>query len=167
MSFDKIVVFQVEKEEIKTLQFKRIEKTLKQLRKLGKKARNSLLITFGGYDDVPDEIYEIPEIRRWTAKFVKRNPEVFYYLCRELEGDQIILTTLCDLSSFYVGEPTKSPNEYYKEGINPEDLPKKQLELILPDGLRESIEKGVYALGESIDDLEGAKTALAIFRIFD
>ena len=167
MDFNRIVVFQVKKDEIKTLQFKRAEKMLKALKRVGKQARNSLLITFSGYDDIPEEVYEIPEIRRWSAKFVKRNPEAFYFLCRELEGDQILLTTLCNLSSFYVGEPTKSPNEYYKEGINPEDLPKKQLELILPDGLREHVEKGVMKYGESVDDIEGARASLAIFKIFD
>jgi hypothetical protein len=162
-----LMVYNVEKEEIKTLNFKRIEKLMASLKKEGAKFRSSLVITFGGYDDVPEEIYEIPEIRKWSAKFVKRNPEVFYFLNRELEGDQIILTTLCDLTSLHVGEATKSPDEYAREGIDPTKLPQKLVELILPDGLREDISKAVREYGEHIGDQVGAETSLAIFKIFD
>lgn len=166
MDLGSLTIIHIEKEEVKLLQFKRIEKTLRVLKKVGKKARNSLLITFSGYDDIPDEIYEIPEIRRWVAKLVKRNPEVFYFLNRELEGSQIILATLCDLTSFYVGEPTKSPLEYYESGIDPTDLPKKTVELTISDELKEHIIKGVTDYAKKINDIDGARSSLAIFDIF-
>lgn len=162
-----LVMFEISKEEIKLLQFKRIEKLLTQLKKLGKEARSSLFIMFGGYDSVPEEVHEIPEIRRWAAKFVKRNPEVFYFLSREMQGDQILLTTLCDFTSIHVGEATKSPEEYYKDGVDPMKLPKKRIELELPEGLREMVTIAVMDHGKNIDDIEGARSSLAIFQIFD
>lgn len=167
MDFNSLIVFQVEKEDISTLSLERAEKTLSTLKETGKPARGALAIMFSGYDDIPDEVFEIPAIREWSAKFVDRNPEVFYFLNRELQSDQMILTTLCDVSSFHVGEATKSPEEYYKSGIDPMDLPKKQLQLSLPDGLREKITSAVIIYGDSVGDPNGARSALSIFDIFD
>lgn len=167
MASDKLIVYEVLKEDLLAMRFDKIENLLKTLKKSGKSANSSLMIIFSGYDDVPDEVYEIPAIRNWTGELIKRNPEIFYYLNRDLQGDQIFLSTLCDVESFHVGEATRSPDEYFKLGINPMNLPKKQLRLKLPDGLRDKISKAVRQHGESVGDRIGAEKSLSIFKIFD
>ena len=167
MFSDSLIVFNVSKKDIETLNMSNIETLLETLYKQGKKACGNLVITFSGYDDIPDEVYEIPEIRKWSAKFIELHPEVFYFLNHFLEADQIILTTLCDLTAIHVGEPTKSPIEYAEMGIDPSDIPQKQIELTLPAGLRERITKAVMDYGRKIGDIKGAKESLAIFEIFN
>lgn len=57
-----------------------VQKALAVLREHGAKVRQSMVFSFEGYDDVPDEVYEIQDVRRWCGKVVEKFPYIFYYL---------------------------------------------------------------------------------------
>lgn len=153
-------IFEASKEEIELLKFERFNELLTQLKKLGKEARSTLFIMFNGYEDIPEEaLCDIPDILKWFAEFVKRNPELFYFLSTQLKGDRIIASTLSD------GEGTKSKREHYKEKIDPTMHLREQLLLKSPDGIREKIIKGVRDYGHSVNDLAGAEDTLTVFKV--
>jgi hypothetical protein len=46
----------------------------------GEDVFRTLSITFRGYDDVEDELWEIEEIRQWVHRLINRVPYLFYYI---------------------------------------------------------------------------------------
>lgn len=57
--------------------------TLKELDKLeaaGEDVFRSLALVFRGFDETPDELWEMPKVREWAHKLINRVPYLFYYI---------------------------------------------------------------------------------------
>src|SRR5690554_5136310 len=100
----KVWFYHIEREETEKMDFTRIDSFMNGLEKLKKKAHNRVLITFSGYDDTKEEIWEIDEIRTFVEKFVTMHPHIFYFLSEELEAKQVFLSCYTDLTAFSRGE---------------------------------------------------------------
>lgn len=81
---DSTFVFFISKNEIELCSTYRLEEQIKELKKAGKKGKNSLLLSYMGYDNDPREVFMIPEIITYFRKVFSKYPEVFYFL--EIEG---------------------------------------------------------------------------------
>lgn len=46
----------------------------------GEHVFRSLTITFRGFDDTDDELWEMPKVREWVHKLINRVPHLFYYI---------------------------------------------------------------------------------------
>jgi hypothetical protein len=83
--------------EVEAGDLRRVLRFVDSLERAGRKARGSLALTFDGYDDTPEEIYEIPEIRRWVAGLLKRKPHLPYFLTFEKQNVLFILACCSDV----------------------------------------------------------------------
>jgi hypothetical protein len=106
-----IIFLSIEREETERLDISRVVTVVNALVKAGKEARGRLVITFSGYDDIPDEVFEIPEIRKYVEKVYDRFPYIFYYLNQVVEGHVHFVLSLPQVSSVH-RKLEKPHNEY-------------------------------------------------------
>lgn len=119
--------------EVERNDFTNIMKTLKVFMNAGKKGKDSLCISFYGYEDNPCEVYEILEIRNYVKLLFKKCPSLFYFLSGMDYTRNNIFLCLCDLQSI---KRTSS--------INVQAIPSESL-------IREIID-GVLDYGEKVND---------------
>jgi hypothetical protein len=136
----------IEKKDYKPLYdiFKRFDRE-------AKKYRNSCYITFGGYDELLDEIHEIPEAREYIQGMVDRFPYLFYYLNFDFDNHAHILGSLGDVQSYFTGE-LKPITDY---GLY-EDLPTTQVHLTISNKLFKKITNSLHQFGKRVNDIQGA-----------
>jgi len=74
------VMHNIDKQDIINQNFKSTLNIIKKFEQAGKQGKDKLLLLFYGYDNVREEIYEIPEIRNYVKKLIKKIPHLFYFL---------------------------------------------------------------------------------------
>ncbi|KJD43982.1 hypothetical protein [Paenibacillus terrae] len=125
-----LIQFEVKKSEIIHKQTERMMGCIRTLSQMESKGYNSLLLYIDGYNDIPDELYEIPEVRIWMKKLFRIVPHFLYYIFQEEEDSYgRLLACITDVESAYQGEwlPTSSynirnvPRYTYKVNIKNED----------------------------------------------
>lgn len=140
----------ITKDICRSKSYKYITNILKKFEKIKTAGRNKMLLLFA-YDDVPEEIYEIPEIREWVSKLVKKYPHIFYFLSSEMQNKQLIYACLVNLTS--VGNfESKTTYEWMVEGRIYPDVPKKAVLVGINKKIQENIVKGVIEYGLKIED---------------
>lgn len=132
LSNTETVLLVVSKDIVNNMDFTYIEGAIRVL-KAGKLAsRQKAVLIFIGYDDVPEEIYEIIEIRNWMTEVIKRHPYFLYYLNPNIEQNLAIITAcISDIVATSTLDK-KSPNEYYSQGIDIRSVPKVKFQITLP-----------------------------------
>jgi len=75
-----IIMFFLSRNEVEITATYRLENQINELKKAGIKAKNSLVISFAGYDNDPREVYQIPEIQKYLRTLFKKVPELFYFV---------------------------------------------------------------------------------------
>lgn len=76
-----------------------LQSYLREFEKLSKKKgafRSRIIMTFNGYDFDPREVYQIPEIRKWTSRLLTNVPHLFYFLSSEAYCIRIFFLCLAD-----------------------------------------------------------------------
>lgn len=125
-----IIIHTFAKREIETLDFKRFEDIYGHWPQLWgselKDKFDSLILQVDGYNDHPEEIYCIPEVRVYFQELHKRWPWWAYFL-NNSEMATMAITYLCLLKSI----------ESYKRDSNPQCAaafnPRELLELVQQD----------------------------------
>lgn len=69
-------------------------KVLRDLEKSDLDLKGKIIITFEGFDDDPRDLFEVPEVRRWVSRLVKRKPHLFYFLSADTYTMLFILACL-------------------------------------------------------------------------
>lgn len=152
----------IAKSDVEKYSFANIEKTMKVLDMAGKKARNKVMFSFDGYNDIPDEIYEIPAIRKWINRFAERYPHFLYYTTLDIgDGPVALLGAIGDVESMWQGKPILAPIYYDKY----EDVPKKQLRLTLSKEKQEQLIQGLKKYGEKVKDEKGATEKILTLKL--
>jgi len=67
----------ISKDEILTRDFRRIDELVKLLHECKTESRQKVMITFMGYDDTSQEIYEIKAIRLFVEKLFRKYPYIY------------------------------------------------------------------------------------------
>jgi hypothetical protein len=161
------VVYQISKEYVLSQNIKPIEKLILSMLKYKDQVRGNLILQFDGYDSVPDEIYEIPEIRSYVSKVVQRFPYIFYYLSQLDNLHAQWLACLGDVEVVYIGELCKSPEEYRRINITADELPQKGMHITLPAPLKEKITRQLTLVGRQFKDMENINPLVSWIRDFD
>lgn len=160
----KLFVVDVPHEYIANKDYSKIASTLKDFERVGAhKFRNSVYMTFGGYDDHPDELYEIKEARDYIEGMVHRFPQVLYYMTYDIDSSAHILACLGDVETFYTGE-RKPLTEYPLSALAYGQLPRKDALLTISKKLFKSIENSLYNYGKKVGDIQGANKAVKILN---
>lgn len=158
--------YAIEKNETLSKNLTGIEKLLKVLKLKGKDARQSVTLTFSGYDHVPDEIFEIEEIRKFVKVLLHKHPYIFYYLAQDTECLQNIILCYCDFETLFIGEK-KPISEYPLEQIMNNELPQQNVYINIDNKTLLKWKKEVRKYGIKVNDLEGAEKVIdAIDNIF-
>ncbi len=108
-----IEVIQIEKDEIESLSFKKVLKLIKKLDKKSNKGFGGMMLAINGYDDIPEELYEIDETRKYLQKLVKKIPHILFYLSPINRMPTQVITALSDFEKYYRGPLSI---EAYKKG---------------------------------------------------
>lgn len=75
---------------------KKLNKTIRALISAGKDARGKLVLFINGYDNVPEELYEIKEVKVWVKTLLMTHPYIFYFLSSDDGYNGTILACLSE-----------------------------------------------------------------------
>ncbi len=136
------IIETISKECVEQGNFEAVEIIIKYLKTLGTNAEGSLAITFDEYNDVREEVFEIPEIRAWSKTLVERYPYIFYFLTELDDNIHMIAANIGDVKMITTGDKL-SPLEYASLGISREQVPKALLRITIPKEMSMKIINGV------------------------
>lgn len=91
-----LINFAIDKSEVVSMNFDRINEVIKIFEDCGKKAKGNLIITFAGYDYTSLEIFEIREIRKYVEMMFKEHNNLFYFLSNIQNSNISILACLVE-----------------------------------------------------------------------
>lgn len=153
-----IVLLSITKLETQKLDISQFVKVAQCLEKIGGRGKAKLALLFEGYDDVPEEIFEIPAIRNWVKKAFHRYHHLFYWLTLLDNNASNILACLANPTVVRLGAGEKrSVSSLAAQGIDPHQLPPQYLIIDTPKELAEEIEHAYtkYALdqGNKVSDI--------------
>jgi hypothetical protein len=146
-----LIYFSISKSEVENMDFKRINDAVEVFKDCKDKARGRMMLTFGGYDYTPDEIYEIPEIRNYVAELLKLHPYLFYYISDIDNNNQVILACLCDIQTIRIGQRRQTIKEIF---FNNEQRGKVGIQYDLNAELMRNIVEETFKYGKSVGDKE-------------
>lgn len=145
-----ILAYNVTQEDVESENVTNLERVLEKFEKVGKQARGKLMILFM-YDEDPREIYEIPEIRKWLRKALRRNPHLFYWVSNNYlqNNAEMLLASLSeDITAVRLGAlGNKTLSDWFDEGYSYNELPQNIIHFKLPDSMIEMIEDGLAKYG--------------------
>jgi len=146
-----LVIINISRKQVEECDLSFIERHVVLLQQCGVNAKQKVILLFGGYDNIPDEIYEIIAIRKWMAKVIEKFSFLFYYLSPFDNHSGIIASCIADVTKVSFG-PRLIICEYVKLGYTPPNLPKVNLAIKMPVGLQEKIQKGTIEYGKLIGE---------------
>lgn len=159
------IFFAITNRETQKLDFTRLSKLLKTLEKRPDKGFGTLVLTFDGYDDIPDEIYEIKAIRDWVHQLFIKFPYILYFIDETAEGFSVLLPCLGDVEAVHSSE-RHSPEEFIRRGINPlTDVPKVNVVIKLNNSMNIKIISGLKHYGKRIKDIERTQAVIDLFKV--
>lgn len=115
-----IIVVNITKADVVNGNMFYIENIIAKLKECSGNAKQKVLLLFSGYDDTPEEIYEITAIRNWVRKVVDKHPYFFYFITPFDNNAGIIAACLGDVCRVKFG-PAMSLSEYIKVGADPQN----------------------------------------------
>ena len=92
-----MIFVEIGKEEIERQTVSTIGRMMSMLEELGADGKEKLFLVFDGYDDRPEDVYLIPEIKAYTQLLLKIYPHIFFFLSSEDRNSAIIY--LCMMNS--------------------------------------------------------------------
>lgn len=134
---------------METKDFEGVARLFGLLRELGTEARGRMVLQFSGYDHVPEEIYEIEEIREYVSEMFHRWPEMFYYLTQEIIIYKIILACILDIETAFVGEKKKGFDALI---FGNEPMTPVQVAMFMSPAIKTAIETNLRAYGKEINE---------------
>jgi hypothetical protein len=164
-----MLAYHIQKEEevIKN-NWKSLDDFFKILTRLGEHARQSCVITCSGYDDIPDELYEIAEVRKFVQKLFRRYPYILYYINRQVEGDHWLLGCIADEVRAIVPQEHRLSASELAEKFGYRNIPQHQLSLLFNGNNLAKILRPILDHGKKIGDIEGAKDIVIQYAlVFD
>ncbi|MDH6674348.1 hypothetical protein M2277_005040 [Paenibacillus sp. LBL] len=152
----------IEREEIESLNINNFVSLIHDCRKtMGKSARQRVLPLFSGYDHIPDEVYEIKEIRQWVGMVFEKLPYLLYYISTEGQLDRLLLACIMDVESLFVGEKLSPDQLILEQGVRRlEDLPQIPLKITIPTDRFKKMCKSISSHGKTLNDVQGANKVI-------
>lgn len=146
-----LVMVHVSRQAVEGRHFKEIISVIRMLEEREDNGYNTLSITFDGYDDIPDEVFEIIPIRKWVEGLFKRVPHLLYYITSMIDVRQYLTLCLCDIDSVYRG--TK-PLARDLIGVPIEDIPQYPIIFNISNEKRTKMYKALEKHGKKVNDEE-------------
>jgi len=150
-----LCVLAISKDEILTRDFRRLDKFIKLLQECKTKSRQKIMITFMGYDNTPQEIYEIKAIRLFMEKLFRKYPYILYFINNFESNAGLLLACIADIK-MQVDIDRKPFMEYMgsKEKFMNRPQQQQSVELSLPEIRCLNIISDIVEYGLSIGESE-------------
>ena len=143
----------ISKDEILTRDFRRIDELVKLLREYKISSCQKVMITFMGYDNTPQEIYEIKSIRRFVEKLFRKYPYILYFITNFESNSGLLLACIADIRMRTVVD--KKPFTAYIGSMGQfMNRPQQSAELSLSEAKCLSIISDIVEYGLSIGETE-------------
>lgn len=101
---NKVVAISIPRKHVEERDLKMFDRTFKKFLQVGKDAAGKMVVSFDGYEDTKDEVYEIPEIRIFVTKILNKYPYLLYYVCTEepfaMQNGDILLACMGDVEAY-------------------------------------------------------------------
>ncbi|GKS12893.1 hypothetical protein YDYSY3_38930 [Paenibacillus chitinolyticus] len=161
-----LYLMQIAKTSIDQMSFAFMDICLAYLNQQGPMAAGTVITMIDGYNDVADDIYVIPEIRKWMTALLQKYPYLLYFINRSLDSHINILSCIGNVVIGHVGEPNLTPKEYVRRGINPlTDVAPRRLVITLPDDIYARMETSLLDYGQRVKDPNGAYETIKMIKI--
>lgn len=156
----------VEKEQVLSNDVGGAKKFLRILDlKEGKNAYGRVVIYIDGYNDVVEELYEIPEVRKWVRRLINEVPHLWYYISRHNVPDIVwIMNCLSDNIHMLSRGDRKPINEYSFAEIR--ELPQILVHISVRRGLILQMTEGTMKHAQRIDDYGGGMETVDFINEF-
>lgn len=106
----KTYFYHVSREEVEQRNFEGIDLFIISLEMLRKKSFEKAAISFSGYEDVSEDIWEIDDIRYFVKRTVEKYPHIFYFLDNVFEAKDIIMYCYANIDLINKENDTKKEN---------------------------------------------------------
>ena len=126
---------------------------MKLLRECKISSRQKVIITFMGYDDMPQEIYEIKDIRLFVEKLFRKYPYILYFINNFESNSGLLLACIADIR-MQVDVNRKPFMEYMGSMGQFINRPQQTAELSLSESKCLSIISDIVEYGLSIGESE-------------
>jgi hypothetical protein len=136
-------------------------------RREGKNAHGKVALYIDGYNDVVEELFEIPEVKKWIRKLINEVPHLWYYIYRENTADIAwIMNCLSDKMQFVRQGEVKPISSYPLDEID--KLPKILVHAsVSKHVIKNMIEKTVQHANRMGDPEGGIETITFIDEFFN
>lgn len=160
-----LYVIQIPRTEIESKDIGTITHYVKQLEKI-KAPSQCVEITFSGYDESTDEVFEIQEIREWVTEVLNKTPEILYYTSLSIGTTTRLLACVYDIETISLKRMNAyEANEYTLEHGVPQQQP---VVITIPESERLRLYGAIKSYGLKRKDLHGASVIVkALKELFD
>jgi len=148
-----LCVLAISKDEILTRDFRRVDKFMKLLQECKISSRQKVMITFMGYDNTPQEIYEIKSIRKFAEKLFRKYPYILYFICNYESNAGLLLACIADIK-MQVDVNRKPFVDYMGSKEKFENRPQQTVEVSLSEVKCLGIINDIIEYGLSIGESE-------------
>ncbi|MED3976145.1 hypothetical protein P4639_22365 [Priestia megaterium] len=153
-----MMFYHIPKEEVLKKDFRGIDKVMNTVQTVGKGAKQSVIITCNGYDDVADELYEIKEVREFVQALFSKYPHLFYYINTQFEAEKWIMMCIADKSTTISQGERLTANEIFERyGLDQEDVPQTQSLVSFNGAKFLGMLKSIIKHGKKNKDVKGGK----------
>lgn len=146
-----LIIINISREHVEQLSFDYIDKVVAVLQTCKTGARQKAVILFSGYDDVPDEIFEIAAIRNWATAVIEKYPHFFYFITNFNNNAVFFSACIGDIKKVLYG-PRLAISEYIKMGIDPNTLANIAMTVKLPLQIIKKILISTFRYGYEIGE---------------
>lgn len=149
--------YSIDRKEVENKDFRGITKLIKTMQGMGNRSCQSVNLTFDGYDHVPDEIFEINEIRQYVKVLLQKYPDLFYYLSQNYtQCLQNIILCYADFETVFFGEK-KAIADYPMEDIMNGNLPEQEVVITVSPVKIEQWKKEIRKTARKYNDISGGE----------
>lgn len=115
-----LIFVEIGHEEIERQTVSTIGRIMSVLEDIGSDAQAKLFLVFEGYDDRPEDVYLIPEIKAYTQLLLKIYPHIFFFLTHEDRNSSILYLCMMDSEDMLTAQDDVTKMSTTTFRINPD-----------------------------------------------
>lgn len=159
-----IVPYQFSKEDILSENFTVIDSLMNTATQVGKGMRETIVLGCKGYDDIPDELHEIPEVRNYIDSLFNRYPHLPYYLFKNDDADAWIFACIGEVR-YLNGKTELTTSQLIEKYGSYNDIPAQPFSVKLSKEELFPLLKATISHGRKNKDAQGAKMVACQYAI--
>ncbi|PGF05262.1 hypothetical protein [Bacillus toyonensis] len=154
------IIIHVQREEVEGAIYSRIMKHIRNIDKRESRGYASLIITFNGYDDIPDSVFEIMDIRKYVQGLFSRVPHLLFYMANMPEVRENMLLCICDFQKLGANHGLSYEELLEMTLEDPDSIPKEQIVISISDSKRRNLAETLRKYGNKVKKQDEAQEVI-------